>query len=202
MIKEKAIHFKLNQLQFSDQQIFDAAVAEFKPQHCSCPKCNAKGSLIKFQPYQRQMISVENGSRKEVTLTVPRFLCDSCGHTHALLPDILIPYGSYSIRFVLTLLQAYLSRTCSVADLCDQWQISVSTLYGWIHLFLDHFNAWCDVLDRIRWVCSNAIEQVCSTPHLPADFLARFGFSFLQARNMTLSDSRPQQDRRHRPRLT
>jgi hypothetical protein len=98
------------------------------------------------------MISVYKGKRIQTTLTIPRYLCESCGRTHALLPDVLIPFGSYSLRFVLTILRAYKNRTGTVAELCMDWEIAISTLYGWIHLFIDHHNAWCRILDRILYL--------------------------------------------------
>lgn len=134
MILEKAIFIKINQLHFSDQQLFDAATSGFIPSKCSCSKCNTIGRLTEIHSYKRDMISVENGKRIDTTLIIPRYRCDSCGRTHALLPDVLIPYGSYSLRFILFILQAYLHRSCTVAELCEaagfqRWMSLPSTLW-------------------------------------------------------------------------
>lgn len=182
MIREKAIFSKLNQLNISDQQLFDVAVSDFDPDTCACPECEVVGCLVGFRSYERHMISVDNGKRIDIRLSVPRFLCGSCGHTHALLPDVLIPYGSYSLRFIIVVLLAYLDRACTVADLCEQWHISISTLYDWIHLFIDQHNAWCEILERICWVCRKAIDSVSSVTAFPRVFFSRFHFSFLQRR--------------------
>lgn len=198
MIREKAIFIKLNQLHYSDRQLFDAAVSSFRPSSCRCPKCGAVGRFSRIRPYRRSMVSAENGSRSDTQLIVPRFRCDSCGCTHALLPDSLIPFGSYSLRFVLTVLLAYLCRSNTVVDFCDHWQIAVSTLYGWIHLFRSHYNAWCRILDRILWVTQKSLDSVSAFPAFPSDFLDRFGFSFLQERLASPSGSLPRVDRRRR----
>ena len=202
MIREKAIFIKLNQLYFSDQQLFDMALSDFKPSKCTCPKCGAIGRLKPIQPYKRDMISISEHKRIETVLSVPRFLCRSCGHTHALLPDILIPFGSYSLRFVLTVLLGYLTRSCTVDAFCDHWQIAVSTLYTWIHLFIDQFNAWCKVLDRILWLCHDAICSITRTPAFPSAYFQRFGFSFLQGRQTSPSGTPPLPDRRRKPHST
>lgn len=202
MIREKAIFIKLNQLHYSDQQLFDAAVARFNPSSCRCPKCGAVGRFSRIYSYRRFMISAEHGSRSDTVLIVPRFQCDSCGCTHALLPDSLIPFGSYSLRFVLTVLLAYLNRSGTVADLCDHWQIAVSTLYGWIHLFRSQYNAWCRILDRILWVTRESLDSISAFPAFPSEFLARFGFSFLQGHRTSPSVSLPQIDRRRRSWIT
>ena len=199
MIREKAIFIKLNQLHYSDRQLFDAAVAGFKPSSCGCPKCGAVGRLSPIRPYRRFMVSAEHGSRSDTELIVPRFRCGSCGCTHALLPDSLIPFGSYSLRFVLTVLLAYLNRSDTVADFCDHWQIAVSTLYGWIHLFRSQYNAWCRILDRILWVTQKSLDSVSDFPAFPSDFLFRFGFSFLQGHRASPSVALQRIDRRRRP---
>jgi hypothetical protein len=199
MIRDKAIFIKLNQLNFTDQQLFDTAVSAFDTSACSCPLCNAKGRLKQIKPYERHMISVTNGAREDTVLSVRRFLCESCGHTHALLPDILVPFGSYSLRFILTVLAGYLERPGTVADYCAQWQIGVSTLYGWIHLFISHYNAWCLILDRILWVCRDALQSVSSVPAFPSGFLSRYGFSFLQGTWPSQSGRVNPPDRRRRP---
>lgn len=187
MIRDKAIYIKLKLLHLSDQQIYDTAVSGFGPSVCTCPACGAKGRFKQIQPYERHMISVDRDVRTDTVLSVRRFLCESCGHTHALLPDILIPFGSYSLRFVLTILDGYLKRSGSVADFCESWQIAVSTLYGWIHLFASHYNAWCQALDRVTWVCRDALEVVSHSPHFhPVSW------------NASASPSSRQQNR-HRP---
>ena len=173
MIREKAIFIKLNQLHYSDRQLFDAAVAGFKPSSCGCPKCGAVGRLSRIRPYRRFMVSAEHGSRSDTELIVPRFRCGSCGCTHALLPDSLIPFGSYSLRFVLTVLLAYLNH-----------------------------NAWCRILDRILWVTQKSLDSVSDFPAFPSDFLSRFGFSFLQGHRASPSVSLQRIDRRRRPWVT
>ncbi|WP_276624136.1 DUF6431 domain-containing protein [Syntrophomonas wolfei] len=62
-------------------------------------------------------------------------ICKSCGHTHAILPEVIIPYRSYSILFILTVLRDYYTRSDDIWEIGDKYQIAVSTLYLWIHLF-------------------------------------------------------------------
>jgi len=200
MIREKAIFIKLNQLKLSDQQIFDAVVNGFKPSRCICPVCKAAGRFKEILPYRRCMISVCDGARTEAVVNISRFQCESCGHTHALLPDVLIPYGSYTLRFILAILMDYLNRKGTVTELCGKWQIAVSTLYSWIHLFIDQYNAWCRILDRILWVSESSVQTVRNADALPAAFFSLFGFSFLQKPGTSLTDPSPAGDRRRKTR--
>jgi hypothetical protein len=89
-----------------------------------------------------------------------------------------------------------------VADFCDHWQIAVSTLYSWIHLFRSQYNAWCRILDRILWVTQESLDSVFDFPAFPSDFLARFGFSFLQGHRASPSVSLQRFDRRRRSWIT
>ena len=50
------------------------------------------------------MITVVANERREIELEVPRVCCESCRHAHSLLADALIPYGSYTLRFILHVL--------------------------------------------------------------------------------------------------
>jgi len=81
--------------------------------------------------YHRYCIHALNGRCVEETVSIPLIVCSSCGASQAVIPDTLIPFGSYSVRFVLTVLRAFASRRCTVADFSDQWQLSQSTVYDW-----------------------------------------------------------------------
>lgn len=76
-----------------------------------------------------------------------RVRCRSCGHTHAVLPDWLIPYSTYSLRFILRVLAAYYLGCKTVEELCRRYAISASMLYEWKRLFLEHKEMWLGVLE-------------------------------------------------------
>ena len=118
-------------------------------------------------------------------LTIERVMCASCGCTHALLYDVLIPYGSYSLRFILYVLRAYLNRNGTVAALCGRFSIAVSTLYAWIDLFNEHANLWLTVLERISRVSLQVLDFFENIDTLPFSFFRRYGFSFLQNHRTT-----------------
>ena len=109
--------------------------------HQTCPCCRSETNHSIYSSYTRDMITLEGGSRKESPVTIPRIKCN-CSHTHAILPDVLIPYGSYSLKFILLVLSEYLIGHLCVEQPCLKYQIVKSTLYlyGWINLFLEHYN--------------------------------------------------------------
>lgn len=192
MIRDKSILLKLNS-ETSDETFLFHALKSFRPSRMRCPTCGALGGHRRRGSYKRWMISVVDGNRCERQIRIPLYQCPSCGHSHALIPDILIPFASYSLRFILIVLRSYLERSCTVRVLCARWQISASTLYNWIHLFSHHFSAWRGILYRIRRVELRALDDVENTTAFPSAFFQRFGFSFLQqsqtAHSVPVADS-------------
>lgn len=179
MITIKALIGKLNFISFSDEPLVSQSLEQVDLSRERCPVCGAVGRCFGMATYSRIMITVVCGARMEVTVEIPRARCESCQHTHALLPDVLIPHGSYSLRFILFVLNAYLERTEPVSQLCEHWAISISTLYDWIHLFLEQHNLWARSLERISRVTKAALTKICDISSFPSLFYAQFGFSFL-----------------------
>ena len=113
-----------------------------------CPYCGAKHPhWSKFASYERDLISWEKGLPVTYRITVTRIICSSCGHTHAVLPEIIIPYGSYSLIFILNVLRDYYLSHMTVQELCNKYMIATSTLYAWKRLFLIHKKLWLGILE-------------------------------------------------------
>ncbi|HBK52428.1 DUF6431 domain-containing protein, partial [Syntrophomonas wolfei] len=72
-------------------------------------------------------------NRPRVMVIIIRYKCDSCGHTHALLPEFLIPYRSYSLLFILAVLKDY---CLTIEKISEKYGIAASTIYTWKALFL------------------------------------------------------------------
>lgn len=155
MIRVFTVFCKLNFIKLSAEDLFLAAMMDFSMEKLSslvltCPFCGAKHPTWSHHAsYDRYLISYENGIATTYTISITRLICSSCGHTHAILPEIIIPYGSYSLIFVLNVLRDYYLSQMTVQALCDKYQISPSTLYAWKCLFLIHKKLWLGVLENI-----------------------------------------------------
>jgi transposase-like protein len=53
----------------------------------------------------------------------------------------------------------YFSKSLTVTDICDKYSISVSTLYSWKELFLDHKKLWLGLLEDS---CTSSMKFVDS----------------------------------------
>lgn len=131
----------------SDLMIFNTFMNNLQVNKVACPSCGAKCNCTFFSSYSRNMITFESGLNTCHTISITRGICNSCNHTHAILPDLLIPFGSYTLSFVLTALRAYFLGSKTITSLCDFFQISISTLYGWIKLFKEQKHIWLGILN-------------------------------------------------------
>ena len=124
----KSLYHSLASLRISDADLVRHALKSLSPKRMRCTSCGRVGNLKPCSHYNRYCIHAVNGRRIEETVSIPLLVCSGCGASHAVLPNTLIPFGSYSVRFVLTVLHAFASRRCTVTDFCDQWQLSQSTI--------------------------------------------------------------------------
>lgn len=180
MIINRSIFGKLNRITLSDYELLKASETAFDPGTCQCPHCKAKGRMRPITPYARKMISEDRYPEGHPPVVIiRRYECGLCGHSHALLGDVLIPYSSFTITYVLKVLYGYLTRPGRVDDYCLSIDISITTLYSWIHAFISHYNFWCKAVDRIVSLCASALDNICSSDGFLNDFISRFPFPFM-----------------------
>lgn len=113
-------------------------------------------------------------------LLLGAYECSSCGDQNAALPDVFIPFGNYSLRFVITVLYYNYKKEMTVTALCERWGIAVSTLYAWIHRFEAQFSEWLRLCSRALSSWKNAIMEVLTIQAFPALFHLYFRIAFIQ----------------------
>lgn len=97
----------------------------------ACPSCSAPRSKYRRNgSYQRHFVCYENGAVYNRTITIRSVRCSSCMKSHALLVSVIIPWSSYSLGFIISLLYARVTgKFPSVLSLCEHFDISESTYY-------------------------------------------------------------------------
>lgn len=183
MIRLFSVLCKLNQIRFSDRQWFEWESGKMLPPDHPCPLCQAKSCLEPFSHYERYLVEWNGTAQVCHSITVPRYICRSCGHTHAGHPSCLVPYRSYSLRFILIVLRDYFIRVSSVEQLCRKYEVSVSTLYRWIGLFCSQKALWLGILKDAALCCCGFLEGI--TGAFLRDFHQSFRFSFLEGFHCT-----------------
>jgi AraC-like DNA-binding protein len=177
---------KINFNNSSDFCSFTNSMASFRPEKQRCPHCKSNGNCIQHASYERSLVSFEGGKVVFRRLLIIRVICTSCRHTHAILPDVIIPYGSYSLSFILQLMKEYYFHHLTVEKLCDRFCISISTFYRLKHIYLSHRLLWLGITTAANEDVSDfllfLIVQDCIS-----DFLSEFhqltAFSFLQQKH-------------------
>ena len=121
---------KINFLKVTAYELYQAYTSKFNPSKFPCPICRTKHpDWKKHATYERYIISFENGKTINCQVIIIRYRCASCGHTHALLPEFLIPYRSYSILFIISVLKDYFAKSLTIEKISEKYGISASTIY-------------------------------------------------------------------------
>lgn len=147
-----------------------------------CPHCGAPSSKFhKDGEYLRNFVSYEHNKVVSCTITVKCVECSSCGHSHALLPSMIIPYSSFSVKFILALLSHYVrGNFTSVASLCEHFQISIATFYRIYKCFLQD-GLYLDKVLKISAGSLFSSEEKEPWGHAILEkFFQCLGYSFLQ----------------------
>lgn len=159
-------------------------MAAFKPGLETCPICGSCGNCHVHDYYGRQFIDFQSNNRTTDDLCITRVMCDSCEHTHAILPDIIIPYSSYGLIFVLTVLGDYFTGRRSIEGLCEKYDISSNLFHKWLKLWKSHKQKWLGLLRDAETSLNSFHAFLCQTRDYSAfsmDFIRRFAHSFLQS---------------------
>lgn len=104
----------------------------------TCPHCRHRGNFVFNGTYLRYCISIGHGTITETAMALQRVKCKQCGHTHALLPNLMVPYHTYSYAFIIAVLASYYLEHKSIDEICHQYDISHPLLYTWKKRFQKH----------------------------------------------------------------
>ena len=164
-------------------ELFNKIKGQFKSGLAKCPPpCKTNGRMKRHDTYKRNLVDYYEKAVHEYIVDIERCMCGSCGHTHAALPDVIVPYNAYSIIFILTVLKEYF-HTHAATGICKKYGIAVSTLYAWRDRYLTHASLDLGaivegaLLSRTRWLeDAPDICRSCAT----SGFFGKFGFSFMQ----------------------
>lgn len=143
MIRKNLLLCKIFRIKTSSKSLFDSYMAKFQPHLETCPICGSTGNCHIHDYYGRSIIDFQTSKREKSDLCVMRVFCDSCEHAHAILPDVIIPYSSYSLLFILRLLGQYFAGRFTIEQLCERYQISTKQFYKWLSLWKSHKQEYC-----------------------------------------------------------
>jgi len=170
----------------NEKNIFDVHMKTISTDTLVCPFCGAKHALSPFASYKRHLVTYDNNEVQDNIITISRYMCSSCGHTHALLPSVIVPYMSFSFKFIVSIVHDYLvHKFNSVEDMCEHYAIAISTFYRIVRKFKEHKKLWLGLLeDKLSSNLSFVQNIINNTFKDLEDFLMEFfnrnGLSFFQ----------------------
>lgn len=113
-----------------------------------------------------------------------RVRCKSCGHTHAILPDQIVPYRQYSLPFILHVLWQYYTHAVTIERIYEVFGVAHTVLYRWISAFESHTRLWLGMADAARSFTRDFLKSLSSIDpfsDFTSGFCRRTLLSFLQS---------------------
>lgn len=158
------------------------------PSHCPSQGCQAPASMRRHNgSYARHFVCYTNGVVKDHIIRVLDCRCSSCGSTHALLPAMVVPFSSFSLGFLVSLIYCRITRRFdTIEQLCLHFGISTRTYFRIIKRFLQDALVMRSLLQGIK--DTSALISALYEKELPSlfallrDFFACTAHSFLQPR--------------------
>lgn len=185
MIRKFSLFCKLIRIKTSSESLFSTFMGSYSHSLQECPSCHSNGNLIPHDSYQRNIIDFTNGKTTYRKISIKRLKCLSCGHTHAVLPDIIVPYAQYSPFFLLRVLVEYFLHLKTISEICHIYAITPSMLYRWKALFLCHRTDWLPLLEHLETSPFAFLKFLCFQDDFSSNFSLPFfkktGISFLQS---------------------
>lgn len=184
MIRKNFLFGKLIRIKTSSKDLFESHMTSFRPELEICPICGANGKCHIHAYYERGIVDFIKGKPLRHKLIIHRFMCDSCSHTHAILPDYIIPYKSYGLFFILRVLAEAFARIYTTERLCERFLITMNQLCKWKALFKNHKQEWLGILGSME-ISDQAFMKTITYGMDYANFARAFtlktAFSFLQS---------------------
>ena len=87
MIRKNSLFCKLIHIKSSSKVLFDSYMVSFRLELETCPFCGSKGNCRIHAYYGRKIVDFIQGRPLRTDICILRLIC-SCGHTHAILPNL------------------------------------------------------------------------------------------------------------------
>lgn len=140
-----------------------------------CPVCHSSHGWQRHGTYSRFLILPAESSLKEAEMEILRLRCKSCGHTHAILPADIIPYGIYSVSAVIFICQSCLAGALPVSRFSSLHGVSYQMVYRLLQLFLLYLDRISLLLRALSlWVSAQNPSVAAALPFLDGSFCGKF----------------------------
>jgi hypothetical protein len=123
-----------NKINTFSQKSYDEMIESLNFNKLTC-SCNVRGQLIKHAYYKRKFKNPD----EIAVIKILRIICKSCGKTHALLPDIIVPYSQISFPDHVSIIRLYHSKGSFEPLMIENEYIDESNIQYIIRQYLRHW---------------------------------------------------------------
>ena len=149
-----------------------------------CPCCHAKGKLIKYGTYERNISILIYNEIENYRVSVQRVICISCNHTHALLPNFIVPY---KIMAIFSIAQIVKKATISSAyKLAETINVSVQMIYRYLSIVLTFFEDFRILNNSKEYCCTQNFNKKYFLTNCIELSSANYRFDFFEFYNWLL----------------
>ena len=120
---------------------------------CSCGHC---GCLIRHAYYTRKLKTILG----TITLRILRVKCKSCGKTHAILPESIVPYSQVPVDIQRSMITHKLGSDVLEDIMNNNYDISLSDV---LHVRQKFHKFWCQRVLSAQISLSLEIKELCLT---------------------------------------
>lgn len=140
-----------------------------------CNFCHSRGECVKDGHYQRgYLVSPEDLKGIGKKIFIQRVKCKHCTHTHALLPEEIVPYRQYSIIFISLVLFVLFLGELSINSICKMYSISIRQLKQWKELYTQQKDRFLGVLTSKRWTEKDVVSWFRELKDYGSDFAKQY----------------------------
>lgn len=178
---------KNNQLQeLKKEKIFNRRTSDLKERYydicrtldtreVECNTCHHK-HCHKHDYYERNYLIIPNDLECEDNkVRILRVKCTECHHTHAILPEEIVPYQQYSLIFIITALILHYVHDMSIRNVCLTMNINKKTFIRWIKTFKRQLIKYYGIFKSLGFSYKNELIKICDY----SEYVREFGEDFL-----------------------
>lgn len=180
MIPKESFRFNILNTTFLKAHINDIKTAyseyckNINMKSVECNYCHRK-NCHKHGYYDRYyLISPDDLISEDNTITILRIKCNDCGHTHAILPEEIIPYQQYSLIFVYTALEMHYVRNISIREVCQRMNINQRTFFKWAKTFMEQLKKHLGVINTLNFSIKSFLIKLKNISSYVKDFGSYF----------------------------
>lgn len=139
-----------------------------------CNFCHKRGECVRHGYYERGYLLESGDLQSNTRIMILRVRCKGCGHTHAVLPDEVVPYYGFTIPFIYSILDQYYGQERKARAICEKNGISMALLYSWKKRFERQKDQFLGLLESGMRSARNALDWLKGLGDYVGDFARKF----------------------------